>query len=161
MIPSDPYINGTLSALRLPCTIRNFHILTLPFQINAFNHASRALKHTPYSSPLSPIQCDTYLTLLATAQPTGPSDTNLRTSQLKKKKVNIERSYIFEPYISILPQFQCRLHQIFTSRAFYVSQVFISHIAVSGCRYKALFCIPIIQWKRSYCNTGTNFLAGK
>ena len=58
-----------------------------------------------------------------------------------------ERSYL--TYISVLPQFQCALHQIFTGRTFYVpivSQVFIPYFIITGRCYKALRCYPINQW---------------
>jgi hypothetical protein len=55
------------------------------------------------------------------------------------------RAFILDTYISVLPQFQSGLHQIFTSRDFYVSQAFISYIVVTGYCHKALFSMPSIS----------------
>ena len=77
----------------------------------------------------------------------------------KKQSISGCRAFILEPYISVLPQFQCGLHQIFTSRAFYVSQVFISYIVITGHCYKALFCNAINECKARYGNICTDFLS--
>jgi hypothetical protein len=78
-----------------PCTIRNFHILPVSFQINAFKHRSCAVQHTPNPSSFSPIQRKRNPPLLAARQPTPSLDNNLRTGQLQKNNQYpaAERSY--------------------------------------------------------------------
>lgn len=72
---------------------------------------------------------------------------------------------ILVPYLAILPQFHCKLHQIFTAGPLYVpvmQQILIPYIAVVQCCYKGLFFKFIkISLMQEIASSGLTFSSPK